>query len=137
MEFEELKEKEAILDAVHLLGLLYADQGKLVKAEEMYERRLRGYEDAIGLEDVGIYRPALSTMWNRGNLCVKQGEFTQARETYSRALMGFHIIVGSSSDECQKLKTALESLNLPQGKTRCIASLLTRTLTTKAGTNNS
>ncbi|KAF2022646.1 FabD/lysophospholipase-like protein, partial [Setomelanomma holmii] len=36
------KEQQAFLDAVHLLGLLYSDQGKLAEAEKMYERALRG-----------------------------------------------------------------------------------------------
>ncbi|KFY31766.1 hypothetical protein V493_00848 [Pseudogymnoascus sp. VKM F-4281 (FW-2241)] len=34
----------------HNLGLLYADQGKLVEAEQMYQRALQGYEKALGLE---------------------------------------------------------------------------------------
>jgi len=137
MEFEEPKKKEAILDAILLLGNLYNDQDKLAEAEKMYERALKGYEDAIGLENVGIYKPALNTMWNRGDLYVKRGELTQAREAYSGALMGFQIILGPSSNECQKIKAAFELLNFPPGKTRCVANFLTQALITSAGTNNS
>ena len=36
------------IDAVHGLGILYADQGKLDAAEEMYERALQGYEKRFG-----------------------------------------------------------------------------------------
>ena len=68
---------------------------------------------------------------------MKQGELTQAREAYLRALMGFEIILGPSSDNCQMIKADLESLNLPPGKPRCVANLLTQVLTTRAGTNNS
>jgi Tetratricopeptide repeat len=32
----------------HNLGSLYFDQGKLVEAEQMYERALRGYEKVVG-----------------------------------------------------------------------------------------
>jgi hypothetical protein len=34
------------LDTVNNLDNLYADQGKIVEAEEMYVRALRGYEKA-------------------------------------------------------------------------------------------
>ena len=80
----------------------------------MYERALKGYEDAIGLENVGTYRPALNTMLNRGNLYMEQGELTQAREVYSRALMGFQTILGPLSDEYQGVKAVLESLDFRQ-----------------------
>jgi hypothetical protein len=36
------------LSTVNNLGILYADQGKIVEAEEMYVRALRGYEKAVG-----------------------------------------------------------------------------------------
>jgi hypothetical protein len=36
------------LDTAHSLGLLYKNQGKIVKAEEMYVWALRGYEKAVG-----------------------------------------------------------------------------------------
>ncbi|KAF2181783.1 hypothetical protein K469DRAFT_541438, partial [Zopfia rhizophila CBS 207.26] len=47
VEFNEGGEEEVILHAIHLLSLLYADQGKLGDAEKMYERALRGYEEAL------------------------------------------------------------------------------------------
>ncbi len=137
VDFDKAKEKATVLVAINLLGLLFADQDKLTEAEKMYERALKGYENAIGLKNVGTYRPALNTMWNRGNLYVKQGELTQAREAYLRTLIGFQIILGPSSDQCQEIMAALESLNLSSGKTRCVANLLTRALITRAGTNNS
>ncbi len=34
--------------AFHNLGLLYADQGKMVEAEKMYQRALDGYERLRG-----------------------------------------------------------------------------------------
>ena len=103
----------------------------------MFERAVKGYEDAVGLENVETYKPALNTIWARGNLYVKQGKLTQAREAYSRALVGFRIIQGPSSDVCQELEAALEALNLQPGMIRCIADLLSRALTKRADTNNS
>jgi hypothetical protein len=35
------------LDTVNNLGILYWNQGKLKEAEEMYQRALKGYEEAL------------------------------------------------------------------------------------------
>jgi hypothetical protein len=35
-----------LTDDCYNLGLLYADQGKLVKAEQMYQQALQGYKKA-------------------------------------------------------------------------------------------
>jgi hypothetical protein len=43
-------EHTSTLDMVNNLGNLYADQGKIVEAEEMYVRALRGYEKAFGTD---------------------------------------------------------------------------------------
>jgi hypothetical protein len=39
-------EHTSTLDTVHNLGLLYANQGKMVEAKKMYLRALQGYETA-------------------------------------------------------------------------------------------
>jgi hypothetical protein len=41
------------------LGNLYANQGKLGKAERMYECALQEYEKVLGHEQVNTYIPAL------------------------------------------------------------------------------
>ena len=46
---EEVGLDTAGLDAVHMLGYLYADQGKLAEAEKMYLRALEGYEKTLGV----------------------------------------------------------------------------------------
>lgn len=48
-DVDEGEERETVLDAVHMLGVLYADQGRLGEAEKMYQRALRGYEEALGV----------------------------------------------------------------------------------------
>jgi tetratricopeptide (TPR) repeat protein len=72
------EEQQTVLDAIHRLGALYANQGKLSKAEHMYERALRGYEEALGSDDMQQYRPALNTLENIGDLYVKQAESVKA-----------------------------------------------------------
>ena len=83
----------------------------------MYDRALKGYEDAIGLENMEIYTPALERMLNRGDLYREKKKLTEAREIYSRALRGFEA-VGWSSVERQYLyrKGVLESIDLSLGK---------------------
>jgi tetratricopeptide (TPR) repeat protein len=55
------------LNTVNNLGLLCADQGKLDKAEEMYERALQGYEKRFGSDYPHCHslRGALATLRDR------------------------------------------------------------------------
>jgi hypothetical protein len=39
---------ELVMGSLHMLGLLYSDQGKFKEAEEMYERALLGFQTALG-----------------------------------------------------------------------------------------
>jgi len=57
-------EHTSTLSTVNNLRALYADQGKLVVAEQMYERALRGRETALGTE----HTSTLSTVNNLRNL---------------------------------------------------------------------
>jgi hypothetical protein len=43
LDGDEWGMEEALMEAVHMLGLLYADQGRLAEAEAMYERALQGW----------------------------------------------------------------------------------------------
>jgi hypothetical protein len=40
------------LDTVNNLGNLYKDQGKLIKAEQMFQQTLQGYKKAWGSEHI-------------------------------------------------------------------------------------
>jgi tetratricopeptide (TPR) repeat protein len=53
---------------VNNLGLLYANQGKLVEAQQMYQRALQGYEKALGPEHMST----LTTVSNLGLVFKKQ-----------------------------------------------------------------
>ena len=78
------------LDARHILGLLYADQGKLDEAEKMYQRALQGYEKALGTE----HTSTLNTVNNLGNLYADQGKLDEAEKMYQRALQGYEKALG-------------------------------------------
>jgi tetratricopeptide (TPR) repeat protein len=53
---------------IHNLGILYTDQGKLAEAEAIYNRALRGYKDALGLELASSYLLTLNTIFAFGDL---------------------------------------------------------------------
>ncbi|KAH9224310.1 P-loop containing nucleoside triphosphate hydrolase protein [Leptodontidium sp. 2 PMI_412] len=53
---------DELADECHSLGVLYAEQGELVEAEQMFQRALQGYKKAIGPDNITTYVPALSTM---------------------------------------------------------------------------
>jgi tetratricopeptide (TPR) repeat protein len=81
--------KEIIADdgmewAMHMLGYLYADQGKLDEAEKMLQRALRGYEKAWGPD----HTSTLDTVNNLGNLYADQGKLDEAEKMLQRALRG-------------------------------------------------
>jgi tetratricopeptide (TPR) repeat protein len=76
--------------AYHNLGDLYSDQGKLVEAEQMYQRALQGYEQAWGPEHMST----LNTVNNLGNLYADQGKLVEAEQMYQRALQGHEKAVG-------------------------------------------
>jgi tetratricopeptide (TPR) repeat protein len=87
-DVDEDQERKTVLDAVHLLGLLYADQGRLGEAEKMYERALRGKEEALG---VG-HSSTLDTVNNLGLLYKAQGRLGEAEQMYERALRGYEAL---------------------------------------------
>jgi Tfp pilus assembly protein PilF len=69
-------------DAIHLLGDLYASQGKLVEAEQMYQRALHGKEKAWGPD----HTLTLRTVNNLAVLYAGQGKLVEAEQMYQRAL---------------------------------------------------
>ncbi|SLM38624.1 Tetratricopeptide-like helical domain [Lasallia pustulata] len=79
-----LQNNRNALNAVHKLGNLYADQGKMAEAEAMYRRALEGYEKAWGPE----HTSTLDTVNNLGNLYANQGKMAEAEAMYRRALEG-------------------------------------------------
>ena len=68
-------------DAFYNLGVLFADQGNLVEAEEMYRRALDGYEKARGPD-----HPSTLTISNLRLLESKQSEQEGGKETFRQVL---------------------------------------------------
>ena len=80
-----LVKDDGLADKYYNLGLLFANQGKLVEAEQMFQRALQGYEKAWGPD----HTPTLDTVNNLGNLYLNQGKLVKAEQMYQRALQGY------------------------------------------------
>ncbi|KAF2182318.1 hypothetical protein K469DRAFT_231788 [Zopfia rhizophila CBS 207.26] len=86
-----------MLGAIRALGLLYANQGKLVEAEKMYRRALEGYEKTLGRDHIST----LDTVSNLGVLYMNQGKLCEAEKMYQQALEGYEKALVSPSAEYQ------------------------------------
>ncbi|KAH6986817.1 hypothetical protein EDB80DRAFT_183685 [Ilyonectria destructans] len=87
---EGVKMQDSELWTYGVFGNMYADQGRLDKAEAMYERALQGKEKAWGPE----HTSTLDTVDNLGILYAKQGRLDEAGAMYARALQGFEKALG-------------------------------------------
>ena len=90
--------------AIHSLGFLYKEQCKLGEAEQMFERALRGYEEALGPK----HTSTLQTVNNLGNLYADQGKLDKAEQMYERALRGYKEVLGS--EDVERYRPALNTM---------------------------
>ncbi|CAN9217260.1 unnamed protein product [Alternaria alternata] len=111
-DVDEDQKLKTVLNAIHMLGILYADQGRLGEAEQMYERALRGYE-LLGLNSNA---PTLNTVNNLGNLYAAQGKLGEAEQMYERALRGREEALGVSHSSTLQTVNNLGNLYAAQGK---------------------
>ncbi|RYN54782.1 hypothetical protein AA0117_g13318 [Alternaria alternata] len=111
-DINEDQKRETVLDAVHMLGVLYANQGRLGEAEQMYERALRGKEEALG---VG-HSSTLDTVGNLGNLYAAQGRLDEAEKMYQRALRGKEEALGFGHSSTLATVGNLGNLYAAQGR---------------------
>ncbi|CAN9191964.1 unnamed protein product [Alternaria alternata] len=109
---DEDEEREMVLNAVLLLGNLYTDQGRLGEAEQMYERALRGFEEALG---VG-HSSTLDTVNNLGLLYKDQGRLGEAEKMYERALRGTEEALGLNHTSTLNTVNNLGLLYADQGR---------------------
>ena len=100
------------LRALHLLGSLYTNQGKLVEAEQMYEQALRGKEEALGPK----HTSTLDTVNNLGLLYKDQGKLVEAEQMYERALRGYEEVLGPKHTSTLNTVNNLGILYKNQGK---------------------
>ena len=112
VDFNRNKEKKTVLDAIHLLGLLYQNQGKMAEAEKMYQRALEGYEKAWGPK----HTSTLITVNNLGNLYANQGKIIEAEKMYQRALKGYEKAWGPEHTSTLDTVNNLSVLYAKQGK---------------------
>jgi tetratricopeptide (TPR) repeat protein len=98
------------------LGLLYAGQGKLAEAEKMYTRALQGYKEALGVELIPSYIPALNTMIGFGDLYSQTDRKNMAKTMYTQALSGYTAVQGPSSKWCGEIEGRLQALQLTPAK---------------------
>ena len=86
----EGEEQHELSSAIHGLGDLYADQGRLAEAEQMYKRALQGTEEALGPK----HTSTLGTVNNLGSLYKNQGRLAEAEQMYKSALQGYMEALG-------------------------------------------
>jgi hypothetical protein len=79
----------------------------------MYERALRGYEVALGAENITTYIPALNTIWNLGSLFQEGTDLAKARIMYSKALAGYEKVVGPNHPKSHSLRESIRALDSP------------------------
>lgn len=88
--YEDKVDIEGMEWALHKLGMLYADQGKLPEGEAMYTRALQGYEKALGPK----HTTTPQIVNNLGILYADQGKLAEAEAMYTRALRGYEEAYG-------------------------------------------
>ncbi|KAF1964751.1 HET-domain-containing protein [Bimuria novae-zelandiae CBS 107.79] len=110
--------------ALHNLGLLYADQGKLAEAEAMHSRALQGYEEALGPK----HTSTLDTVNNLGALYADQGKLAEAEAMYSRALQGYEEALGPKHTSTLDTVNNLGALYTDQGKLAEAEAMYSRAL---------
>jgi tetratricopeptide (TPR) repeat protein len=99
------------LQTVNNLGILYQHQGKLVEAEQMYERAMRGKEEALGLHHMST----LTTVNNLGALYYSQGKLAEAEQMYERALRGYEEALGTNHSSTLDIVNNLGKLYVDLG----------------------
>ena len=98
--------------AFHQMGILYADQYKLVEAEQMYQRALLGLEKAWGPE----HTSTLDTVNSLGILYADQDRLVEAEQMYQRALQGYEKAWGPEYTSTLNTVNNLGILYADQGK---------------------
>jgi tetratricopeptide (TPR) repeat protein len=113
--------------ALHKMGNLYADQGKLAEAEAMYSRALQGKEEALGPK----HTSTLDTVNNLGLLYADQGKLAEAEVMYSRALQGYEEALGPKHTSTLNTVNNLGNLYANQGKLAEAEAMYSRALQDK------
>ena len=104
------------IDAMHMLGTLYADQGRLTEAESMYQRALEGYEKALGRDHTST-----PSAWSLGKLmAISDPTFTSAlmrlrSRTHAMAASATLMEVNNMTDKKAILGSGHEAITQTHG----------------------
>jgi tetratricopeptide (TPR) repeat protein len=110
---ELLKNEDVVLlRAIHNLGYLYSERGRLKDAEEMYMQALEGRERALGAD----HPSTLNTVSELGIIYSDQGKLHGAEKMYNRALEGRKKTLGADHTSTLNTFNSLGSLYTNQGK---------------------
>src|SRR5262249_32770443 len=110
--------------ALHRLGDLYKNQGKLAEAEGMYTWALQGKEEAFGPKQTST----LDTVNNLGLLYVDQGKLAKAEAMLIRALQGYEEALGPKYISTLQTVNNLGILYVDQGKLAKAEAMFIRAL---------
>jgi tetratricopeptide (TPR) repeat protein len=116
--------EEVLMDAIHGLGILYVNQGRLAEAEAMYERALQGKEKALGPD----HTSTLDTVNNLGALYVNQGRLKEAAAMCQRALQGYEKALGPDHTSTLSAVNNLGTLYVNQGRLKEAEAMYQRAL---------
>jgi tetratricopeptide (TPR) repeat protein len=108
----DIEEREKLLNATLSLGNLYANQSKLVEAEQMYKLAVQGYEKAFG----PTYLSRLDTINNLGIIYREQGKLVESEQMYKQALQGHKEAFRPTHPSRLGIVNNLGNLYLSQGK---------------------
>ncbi|KAE8391251.1 Pfs, NB-ARC and TPR domain protein [Aspergillus alliaceus] len=121
---EVSRDNVAVWGAFHGLGNLYSNQGKLKEAEQMYQRALAGFEEALGPD----HTSTLFTVNNLGLLYSDQGKLKEAERMYQRALAGYEEALGPDHTSTLGIVYNLGLLYRNQGKLKEAEKMYQRAL---------
>lgn len=109
---EKHQRHEALLEALHRIGLLFVNQGKQWEAKLVYDCALKGQEAVLGPE----HSSTLTTINDLGVLYQDQQQLDMAEEMYKRALKRRAAKFGPNGSPTLATVNNLASLFLEQGK---------------------
>jgi tetratricopeptide (TPR) repeat protein len=124
MNPDERRSRQALLSGLHMLGVLYADQDRLVVAEQIYNRALQGTEKAVGPN----HTSACDILNNLGALYNEQGRLVDAQQMYERALQGYEKSYGSKHMRTLQVLNNLSIVYKNQGKLETAKDMLEKVL---------
>jgi tetratricopeptide (TPR) repeat protein len=117
-------EQPIMMDAIHNLGILYRDQGKLQEAKAMLQQALAGYEKVLGPD----HTSTLDSINSLGILYRDQGKLQEAEVMSQQALAGYEKVLGPDHTSTLASINNLGNLYSDQGKLQEAEVMLQRAL---------